>query len=58
MSHLTRSSTRSAARFGRPVGHENAINGKQYGFPYDDDASQSSDISVANPQYMIVAVGW
>jgi len=38
--------------------HENAINGKQYGFPYDDDASQSSDLSVANPQYMIVAVGW
>jgi hypothetical protein len=38
--------------------HENAINGKQYGFPYDDDASQSSDISVANPQYLIVAVGW
>ena len=38
--------------------HENAIDGKQYGFPYDDDANQSSDISVANPQYMIVAVGW
>ncbi len=38
--------------------HDNAINGKQYGFPYDDDASQSSDISVASPQYMIVAVGW
>jgi beta-glucanase (GH16 family) len=38
--------------------HDNAINGKQYGFPYDDDASQSSDLSVANPQYMIVAVGW
>jgi beta-glucanase (GH16 family) len=38
--------------------HRNAINGKQYGFPYDDDANQSSDISVANPQYMIVAVGW
>jgi hypothetical protein len=38
--------------------HENAINGKQYGFPYDDDyANQSSDISVANPQYLIVAVG-
>jgi hypothetical protein len=110
MSHLRRSSTRSAASIGRPfrllsilgaamlVGrapglrrdlhdahqaqsagrprgpgrqsragpanyyaqfwHENAINGKQYGFSYDDDASQSSDISVANPQYMIVAVGW
>jgi hypothetical protein len=38
--------------------HENAINGRQYGFPYDDDASQSSDVSVANPRYMIVAVGW
>ena len=38
--------------------HGNAINGKQYGFPYDDDANQSSDISVANPQYMVVAIGW
>jgi beta-glucanase (GH16 family) len=38
--------------------HENAIDGKQYGFPYDDDADQSSDISVANPEYLIVAVGW
>ena len=38
--------------------HQNAINGKQYGFPYDDDDGQSSDISVTNPQYMVVAVGW
>jgi hypothetical protein len=38
--------------------HQNAINGKQYGFPYDDDNGQSSDISVTNPQYLIVAVGW
>jgi F5/8 type C domain-containing protein/glycosyl hydrolase family 64 (putative beta-1,3-glucanase) len=38
--------------------HDNSINAKQYGFPYDDDAGQSSDISVANPQYMIVAVGY
>jgi hypothetical protein len=37
---------------------ENAVNGKQYGFPDDDGAGQSSDISVANPEYMIVAVGW
>ena len=34
------------------------VNGLAYGFPYDDDAGQSSDISVANPQYMVVAVGW
>jgi hypothetical protein len=38
--------------------HKNAINAKQYGFPYDDDAGQSSDLSVASPRYMIVAVGW
>jgi len=38
--------------------HQNAINGLQYGFPYDDDAGQSSDISISNPQYLVVAVGW
>ena len=26
--------------------------------PYDDDANRSSDSFVANPPYMIVAVGW
>jgi hypothetical protein len=38
------------------------INGRQYGFPYHDDAGQSSDISVSSPQYLVVAVagdaGW
>jgi hypothetical protein len=38
--------------------HQNSINGMQYGFPYDDYAGHSSDISVNNPQYMVVAVGW
>jgi F5/8 type C domain/Beta-1,3-glucanase/Putative Ig domain len=38
--------------------HQNAINNKQYGFAYDDYAGQSSDISVANPQYAVVAIGW
>ena len=38
--------------------HQNSINNKQYGFAYDDYAGQSSDISVANPQYAVVAVGW
>jgi hypothetical protein len=38
--------------------HANAINGLQYGFPYDDDAGQSSDISLTSPQYLVVAVGW
>jgi len=38
--------------------HQNAINALAYGFPYDDYAGQSSDISVTNPQYLVVAVGW
>ena len=38
--------------------HQNAINGLAYGFPYDDVDGQSSDISVSNPQYLVVAVGW
>jgi len=38
--------------------HASAINGLAYGFPYDDDAGQSSDISITNPQYLVVAVGW
>jgi Beta-1,3-glucanase len=37
--------------------HENAINGEQHGFPRDDGAGQSSDISAANPQCMVIAVG-
>jgi hypothetical protein len=38
--------------------HAHGINGKAYGFPYDDSMGQSSYISYANPQYMLVALGW
>jgi hypothetical protein len=38
--------------------HERAINGKAYGFPYDDVGGYSSYISHSNPQYMMVAIGW
>lgn len=38
--------------------HDNAINQLAYGFPYDDVAGQSSFISHANPQWLLVAVGW
>jgi hypothetical protein len=38
--------------------HQHAINGKAYGFPYDDVGGQSSYISHSNPQYMLVAIGW
>ncbi|MEU1404962.1 beta-1,3-glucanase family protein [Streptomyces sp. NPDC005728] len=38
--------------------HDNAINNLAYGFPYDDVAGQSSFVSHANPQWLLVAVGW
>ena len=50
--------TAAPANYDAEFWHQTAINGKQYGFPYDDYAGQSSDISVTNPQYAVVAVGW
>ena len=38
--------------------HTRGINGKAYGFPYDDVGGYSSYISHKDPQYMLVAVGW
>ena len=38
--------------------HDNAYDGKAYGFPYDDVGGYSSYISHSNPKYMIVAIGW
>jgi glycosyl hydrolase family 64 (putative beta-1,3-glucanase) len=38
--------------------HAHALNGKAYGFPYDDVGGYSSYISHTNPQYLLVAIGW
>jgi hypothetical protein len=38
--------------------HTHGLNAKAYGFPYDDVGGNSSYISHANPQYMLVALGW
>jgi hypothetical protein len=38
--------------------HDHALGKLAYGFPYDDVAGQSSFVSHANPQYLLVAVGW
>jgi Ricin-type beta-trefoil lectin domain/Beta-1,3-glucanase len=38
--------------------HSVAVNGLQYGFPYDDYNSQSSDFNTTNAQYVQVAIGW
>ena len=38
--------------------HERALNGKAYGFPYDDVGGYSSYISHSNPRYMLVALAW
>ena len=38
--------------------HEVAANGLAYGFAYDDDNGQSSDISSGDPVYLQIAIGW
>jgi hypothetical protein len=38
--------------------HTHGLGGKAYGFPYDDVGGYSSYISHANPQYLLVAIGW
>ncbi len=38
--------------------HDNAIDGKAYGFPYDDVGGYSTYVSHKDPQYMLVAIGW
>jgi hypothetical protein len=38
--------------------HERGIDGKAYGFPYDDVGSYSTYVSHGDPQYLLVAIGW
>jgi hypothetical protein len=38
--------------------HLHAIDGKAYGFPYDDVGGYSTYISHSDPAYMMVAIGW
>jgi Beta-1,3-glucanase len=38
--------------------HAHGLNGKAYGFPYDDVGGYSSYVSHSNPQYMLVAIGF
>jgi hypothetical protein len=38
--------------------HERGIDGRAYGFPYDDVGGYSTYISHKSPQYMLVAIGW
>lgn len=38
--------------------HKHALDGKAYGFPYDDVGGYSTYVSHKNPQYLIVAIGY
>jgi len=38
--------------------HANAINGQQYGFPFDDAGGYSGDVSCQSPDTLLVAIGW
>jgi hypothetical protein len=50
--------TAAPAHYYAKFWHDCAINGMAYGFPYDDVGGYSSYISHANPQYLIIAIGW
>jgi hypothetical protein len=38
--------------------HTHAIDGRAYGFPYDDVGGWSSYVSHDGPQWLVVAIGW
>jgi hypothetical protein len=38
--------------------HTHGLQGKAYGFPYDDVGGYSSYVSHDNPQYLLIAIGW
>jgi hypothetical protein len=38
--------------------HDHGLDGKAYGFPYDDVGSYSTYISHDDPEYILVAIGW
>jgi len=38
--------------------HRHGLNGKAYGFPYDDVGGYSSYVSHKGPETMLVAIGW
>jgi hypothetical protein len=50
--------TAAPANYYAQFWHLHAHGGKAYGFPYDDVGSYSSYVSHADPQYMMVAIGW
>jgi glycosyl hydrolase family 64 (putative beta-1,3-glucanase) len=50
--------TKAPADYYAKFWHEHGLNGKAYGFPYDDVGGYSSYISHQNPQYLEVAIGW
>ncbi len=48
----------SPANFYAAFWHEHAISHLQYGFPYDDDDSQSSDTGCTTPKTLTIIVGY
>jgi hypothetical protein len=50
--------TAAPANYYAKFWHDHAINKLAYGFPYDDFGNQSSFVTHANPQYLLVALGW
>ncbi len=50
--------TAAPANYYAQFWHAHALGGRAYGFPYDDVGGYSSYVSHANPEYLMVAIGW
>ncbi len=50
--------TQGPANYYAKFWHDHGLDGRAYGFPYDDVGSYSTYISHQDPEYMLVAIGW
>jgi hypothetical protein len=50
--------TAAPANYYAAFWHRHGLDGKAYGFPYDDVGGYSTYISHADPEYMLVAIGY
>lgn len=50
--------TSAPANYYAKFWHDHALDGKAYGFPYDDVGGYSTFIAHDNPDYLLIAIGW
>ncbi len=50
--------TSAPANYYAKFWHDHALDGKAYGFPYDDVGGYSTFIAHDDPDYLLIAIGW